>query len=61
MFERDGLLDSLNREGLCNVWELVAQGEWGLKRFHEREVSWPARYARKGCLSSVLYNMHPAG
>jgi hypothetical protein len=58
VFERDGLLDSLNREGCCNVWELVAQRERaeGLNE-KTREVLWPARYlestVRKGHLSPV--------
>jgi hypothetical protein len=56
VFERDGLLDSLNREGCCNVWELAAQRERA-QGFNEKtgEVLWPARYveftARKGPLS----------
>lgn len=61
MFERYGLLDSLNTEGRCNVWELVGEREKA-EGFVERtgEVLWPARYAeltvRKG---SVLSCEHP--
>jgi hypothetical protein len=58
VFERDGLLDSLNREGCCNVWELVPQRERE-EGFNEknREVLWPARYVeftvKKGRLSPM--------
>jgi hypothetical protein len=60
VFERDGLLDSLNKEGRCNVWELVGERERA-EGCNERTrvVLWPARYAeftvRKGCLVSCVH------
>jgi hypothetical protein len=65
VFERDGLLDSLNKEGYRNVWELVAEREREREREREQRGSVKgvgrivASKICKVCVCVCVSSMHP--